>query len=366
MENAKEKGKERKEVDVEKFIELWNKGVSVREIAKLFGVSCSHVCRLRKRLGLPRRRQALKHESIAQILEKIQEEGGYCDVKKFSEKARRLIRDLVEKRQLYEVSFRGKWCGRRLRKLIKPEYARKTFICSSREAVIKLVSSAFEEPKSREEAKSIAFFLKKKLGLTDEEVRLTPFVKKRRSFAARADLLERLSEIAKVRGQALTTIVNELFEKALKVDSVGLNVVDLPEEGPVLSSAREAGFTLALKSLWHGVMELAYERAREEASKMWLEAGAQVAKKYTVEGRGDPLSAFKEGIEKFMLRTAEFNVKRGGGLVEIEVVDPSLSEPYAFFMSRFFEGALEVFGYKVVESKFMRGFMRLLAVAGSK
>lgn len=234
MENAKEKGKEKKKVDVEKFIELWNKGVSVKEIVEFFGVSCSHVYQLRRRLGLPHRRLALKHESIAQILKEIQEEGGYCDVRKFPEKSRRLIRELVEKRQLYEVSFWGKWCGRRLRKLIKPEYARKTFICSSREAVIKLVSSAFEEPKSREEAKSIAVFLKKKLGLTDEEVRLIPFVKKKDFFVARADLLERLSKIAKKRGQALATIVNELFKKALKADSVGLNVVDLLDEGPCL------------------------------------------------------------------------------------------------------------------------------------
>jgi len=75
MENAKEKGKEKKKVDVEKFIELWNKGVSVKEIVEFFGVSCSHVYQLRRRLGLPHRRLALKHESIAQILKEIQEEG---------------------------------------------------------------------------------------------------------------------------------------------------------------------------------------------------------------------------------------------------------------------------------------------------
>jgi hypothetical protein len=113
-------------------------------------------------------------------------------------------------------------------------------------------------------------------------------------------------------------------------------------------------------------MELAYERAREEASKMWFKAGAQLAKKYAIEGRGDPLSAFKEGIEKLMLRTAEFNVERSGELIKIEVVDPSLSKPYAFFMSYFFEGALKAFGYEVVESEAMRGFVRLLATTSSK
>jgi hypothetical protein len=82
--------------------------------------------------------------------------------------------------------------------------------------------------------------------------------------------------------------------------------------------------------------------------------------------RRPPLSAFKEGIEKLMLGTAEFNVERSGELIKIEVVDPSLSKSYAFFMSYFFKGALKAFGYEVVESEAMRGFVCLLATTSSK
>jgi hypothetical protein len=67
-----------------------------------------------------------------------------------------------------------------------------------------------------------------------------------------------------------------------------------------------------------------------------------------------------------MLGTAEFNVERSGELIKIEVVDPSLSKSYAFFMSYFFKGALKAFGYEVVESEAMRGFVRLLATTSSK
>jgi hypothetical protein len=35
-------------------------------------------------------------------------------------------------------------------------------------------------------------------------------------------------------------------------------------------------------------------------------------------------------------------------------------------MSHFFEGALGVFGYKVIKSEAMRGFVHLLAITGSK
>jgi len=67
-----------------------------------------------------------------------------------------------------------------------------------------------------------------------------------------------------------------------------------------------------------------------------------------------------------MLGTAEFNVERSGELIKIEVVDPSLSKSYAFFMSYFFKGALKAFGYEVVESEAMRGFACLLATTSSK
>jgi hypothetical protein len=353
--------KKRERVDAEKFVELWVRGASVKEIADFFGVNSNYVHQLRRKLGLPCRRSVLKREGPMHILKTIQEEGGYCELIRFPKKSRRLINELVEKRQAYKVSFREK-CGKRLRSLVKPEYARKTFICSSTEAVVKLISSALEKPKSRGDAKAIAIFLNR-LGLTAEEAKLTPFMGKRGFFVARADLLERLSEMAEKRGYTLTATVNEIFEKALKADAVSVSVDSLVEEKAILNAAREAGFTLGLESLWHGMTELAYRKARDEASKIWFEAGVSLAKRYTTGDYDDPLSAFKDDLEKFTLNTAELNIQRIGNLVKINITSPNFPESYAFFMSRLIEGALKTFGYKVVESETLRGFMRIQAEA---
>jgi hypothetical protein len=260
------------------------------------------------------------------------------------------------------VSFREK-CGRRLRSLVKPEYARKTFICSSREALVKLISSALEKPKSRGDAKAIATFLNR-LGLTAEEVKLTPFMGKRGFFVARADLLERLSEMAEKRGYTLTATVNEIFEKALKADAMSISVVSLVEEGAILDAARKAGFILGLESLWHGMIELAYRKARDEASKMWFEAGVWLAKRYTTGDYKDPLLAFKQDLETFAMNVYEFNLQRVGKLLRVSIIGPSFPESYAFFLLRFLEGALETFGYKMVEGEALKGLVRLEARQG--
>jgi hypothetical protein len=96
---------------------------------------------------------------------------------------------------------------------------------------------------------------------------------------------------------------------------------------------------------------------------MWFEAGVWLAKMYIKGNQKDPLSAFKDDLEKFTLNNAELNMRAHGKLVEINITSPNFPESYAFLMSQLLEGALETFGYKVVESETLRGFIRMQAEA---
>ncbi len=187
---------------------------------------------------------------------------------------------------------------------------------------------------------------------------------KRKTFVAREDLLGKISGMAKQRGCTLYDMVNRIFELAVKADVAGIDVDRVVEEKAIVKAAREAGFILGLESLWYGMAEIAYRKARDEASKMWFEAGVWLAKRYTTGDYEDPLSAFKQDLEMFTMNAAEFNLQRVGKLVRVSIVGPSFPKSYAFFLLRFFEGAMETFGYKVVEGEALRGFVRLEARAG--
>jgi hypothetical protein len=187
---------------------------------------------------------------------------------------------------------------------------------------------------------------------------------KRKTFVAREDLLYRISEMAKQRGYTVYDMVNMIFELAVKAEAAGIDIDRIVEERAILNVAKEAGFILGLESLWHGMADLAYRKARDEASKMWFEAGVWLAKRYTTGDYNDSLLAFKQDLETFAMKTYEFNLQRVGKFLRVSIIGPSFPESYAFFLLRFLEGALETFGYKVVEGEALKGLVRLEARQG--
>ncbi|TET26500.1 MAG: hypothetical protein E3J73_04445, partial [Candidatus Bathyarchaeum sp.] len=84
---------------------------------------------------------------------------------------------------------------------------------------------------------------------------------KRKSFAAREDLLDRMNKVAKENDLSLYGFVNEAFELTLKANELGINLRTLNDSREVLKAAMENGYTLGLESLWYEMAELAYAKA---------------------------------------------------------------------------------------------------------
>jgi len=294
-------------------------------------------------------------EDPSRILKFLEEKGGFCELSSFPTRTRRLIHKLAEEGEVQKLSF--KWKGRkRLHKMIKPEYAGKTFICSNREATIKLLSSVFKKPKSKGDAAAITSYLKA-LGLTSEERETV--LPKATGFAARGDLLGRLSEIAKQKNRTLSSLVNELFEQTIKAEAVGVNLHQAVEAMNTIKAAREAGFILGFEPLWYAMAEIAYREAEDETCRMWFETGVSLAKRNLKVNSKDPLSGLIRDLNIFMMHAVEFNVQRTGNLVKFIIANPNFNESYSFLLSRPLQGALETLGYKIVESD-ISGFIRLV------
>jgi hypothetical protein len=184
---------------------------------------------------------------------------------------------------------------------------------------------------------------------------------RRKTFVAREDLLRKVKEMAKRRGYTIYDMVNAIFEVAIKAEASGIDIDRVIEEGAILKRAKEVGFALVPESLWREMVELVYERAGEEVSKMWFEAGFWLGKRYATGDYEDPLSVFKRDLEAFAMDSYELDLERAEDLLRVSVASSSFSEPHAFLFSRFLEGALKAFGYEVVRREVLKGLIKMEA-----
>jgi hypothetical protein len=184
---------------------------------------------------------------------------------------------------------------------------------------------------------------------------------KRKSFAAREDLLEKMNIIAKENELSLYRFVNEVFELNLKVNELGVNLRTLIYSRQLLNDAKENGFTLGLESLWYEMAELAYDKSKKKALESWHEAGVWLAKRYATAEIEEPFEKFKTDLQDFTWNVPELDITQQGERLLVRLVSPRFTESYTELFSAFLEGAVQTFGYEIETKEVSRGIIRLEA-----
>ena len=187
---------------------------------------------------------------------------------------------------------------------------------------------------------------------------------KRKSFAAREDLLDRMNKVAKENDFSLYGFVNEVFKETLRANELGVNLRTLIDSRELLKDARENGYTLGLESLWYEMSEIAYDKAKKKALQTWFEAGVWLAKRYVTGDTEDPFEAFKNDLKDFTWNVPELEVNKKEDKLSVRIVSPRVPESYTFLFTAFLEGALETFGYKIDGKEVSRGIICLEATKG--
>ena len=184
---------------------------------------------------------------------------------------------------------------------------------------------------------------------------------RRKTFAAREDLIERASEVAKQKGFSCYAFLNETLELTLQAEEMGVSLRSLIEERGLLKAAKEASFVLGLESLWYEMADIAFEKAKHNTSNAWVEAGAWLAKRYVSSGIKDPFLAFKSDLEAFTWNASELDVESEKNIVSIRIISPKFSESYTFLLAAFLESALKTLGYTKFNKDVTRGTIRMKA-----
>jgi hypothetical protein len=184
---------------------------------------------------------------------------------------------------------------------------------------------------------------------------------KRKSFAAREDLLDRMNKVAKENDFSLYGFVNEVFKETLRANELGANLRTLIDSRQLLKDARENGYTLGLESLWYEMSEIAYDKAKKKALQTWFDAGVWLAKRYVTGDTEDPFEAFKNDLKDFTWNVPELEVNKKEDKLSVRIVSPRFPESYTFLFTAFLEGALETFGHKIDGKEVSRGIIYLEA-----
>ena len=132
---------------------------------------------------------------------------------------------------------------------------------------------------------------------------------KRKSFAAREDLLDSMNKVAKENDLSLYAFVNEVFKETLRANELGANLRTLIDSRELLKDARENGYTLGLESLWYEMSEIAYDKAKKKSLQTWFDAGVWIAKRYVTGDTEDPFEVFKNDLKDFTWTVPELEVK---------------------------------------------------------
>ncbi len=182
---------------------------------------------------------------------------------------------------------------------------------------------------------------------------------KRKMLAAREDLANQVSEIASRRGLTLFAVTNEALEQVVELDKMDRRLSDVADEYEVLKAAKDAGFILVPENLLYETMDKAYREMRKWMLKEWAESGEWYGKYYSVRNPEHTLENLRRDMCSFFWNVREFDVTRNGDTVSVRCVSPRFPESYAVFLSVFFEGALNMLGYKCVERHVAKGFVQL-------
>jgi len=185
---------------------------------------------------------------------------------------------------------------------------------------------------------------------------------KRKMLAARADLADKVSDIASSKGFTLFHMLNNLLELVVKADDMDISLQETVDTYNSTKAVKEASFTLILENLLYETVEIAYGRAKDKTLKIWFDAGVWVARRYLTQGVSDPLADIGRDLKAFGWNVPEFSVeKTKDGGVSIRVLSPRFSEPYTLLFTCFLEGILETFGYTIRHKEVGKGNIRLEA-----
>ena len=182
-------------------------------------------------------------------------------------------------------------------------------------------------------------------------------VVKRRFLAARSDLVEQVSAIAKGEHKTVYGVVNEALEQFVKAEGMGRSLAEVIDEYSVLKKAREIGSVIIMaEGLWYQMLESVFEGSKDSLIKAWYNTGLWYGKYFAAEFLGqEPFKAVEKVLKVLLWGASDLAVIRSEDQVMVRCIGQKFPLSYTMLLASFLEGIGNALGYKTVGKDVSQG-----------
>ncbi len=193
---------------------------------------------------------------------------------------------------------------------------------------------------------------------------------RRKVIAAREDLVNAITMIAKKRGSTLYALVNELLEQAVRAEELGITIKEALDLYELIKAHRNAGQTLIPIEVLNTLAEQVYSNPElaNRLEEMWFEAGVWYGEYLAIRFRIDSDSVDNNRLAKLVndiLREtrwdfAEVSVRPEDTGIRVRCVSLLLNVYATKMVAKFIEGLMKSFRYETKREEIRKGLIDLL------
>ena len=178
-------------------------------------------------------------------------------------------------------------------------------------------------------------------------------------LAADEELANKIMEIAKRRGQTVFQTVNDILEQAINADAMGLVLSEIMKDREILERAKRTGFTFTIEKLLYDLVDVAFEKAKDEISRLWLETGRWYGR-YFFKRSNEGINEFREAMSLLTFGSSDLKVDTNKeGELLVACVGEKFTQGFTDALSLLIEGVFDAFGFDLKGKESSKGVIRL-------
>lgn len=188
----------------------------------------------------------------------------------------------------------------------------------------------------------------------------------RRLLAARADLAEEISRIARSRNQTIYGLLNSILEQTVRVYRAGFKLEDVVGSYMVIKSLKSLGFIPMPEEIAYRALDSLFENSSEAVRGLAFKLGEWYGRALRAQlPKLDNLEVLDLVLREFAWSASEVSATGDGGLVTVRCVGPRFPLSYTELLAHLVEGMASSMGFKLVKRYLTRGVMLLTFTTGS-
>jgi len=169
---------------------------------------------------------------------------------------------------------------------------------------------------------------------------------KRKFVAARADLVEKISELAKKSGRTMFSILNEALDAFIKAKEKNKDLYTILEEMNVIEIARNAGMIFVPEAIYNIIME------NNNIENYWKNSGQLFGKYLEINGFKE-LKNIEKAIKEIIGEDIDISISSN----KIICICPRLMENRLRDIASFLEGVMVNCGFNIIKKEISKGIV---------